>query len=111
MKKESTMARALTQAEIYWDSQDRANEGWAFRLTYEDGHQESGEWEGSTPIDAAHSHLEDAVVDLAYENGVEIERGNVAAEPKQDGGYACWSRGRSRNETPHNQAAVGYSPP
>jgi hypothetical protein len=36
------MTRTLDTAIAYWDDQDPTNTGWAYRLTYSDGHQESG---------------------------------------------------------------------
>ncbi len=81
--------RKLTRCEIYWDTQDPNNEGWAERATYDDGHQESGPCYG-TPANADQSDLEDAVVDLAFLHGTTIEPGDVAVDMHVDGGYAIW---------------------
>ena len=36
------MTRSLVSALVYVDSSDTTSIGWAFRLTFDDGHQESG---------------------------------------------------------------------
>ena len=86
------MTRELKQIEVYWDSQDPANEGWAERLTYDDGHQESGPCDELDHDDATSGELQDAVVALAWANGIEIDTAAVAADSRQDGGYAVWQR-------------------
>ena len=82
------MAKQPTQLEIYWDKQDRANEGWAERVTYSDGSQVSGP--SGLAAQGTQTELEDAVVDLARQHGLTIDGGSVAVEPNVDGGYACW---------------------
>lgn len=37
------MAGKVKRATVYVDSQDTSNEGWAWRVSYADGHAESGE--------------------------------------------------------------------
>jgi hypothetical protein len=85
------MQRKLTQVEIYWDSQDPNNEGWAERLTYDDGHQESGPCDLIDTPEASRTELQEAIVALAWQNGIEIRDDEVAVEPNVDGGYAEWT--------------------
>ena len=84
----------VTSATIYWDSQDRLNEGWAFRVKGEDDREESGEWD--TLLDVADvcvvSGIEDAVKALVYryddDRTEEIDSGAVAI----DGLCGTWQR-------------------
>jgi hypothetical protein len=43
-----TTTRKLTAAIAYVDTQDPSNTGWAYRLDFECGHQESGELDSET---------------------------------------------------------------
>jgi hypothetical protein len=52
------MTRTLTTAIAYYDSSDPTNEGWAFRLDFECGHQESG------PLDSETDANGEVVVEL-----------------------------------------------
>ena len=81
------MTRELIEAGIYWDSQDPNNEGWAYRLFYDDEHQESGPFDWEEDGDLA-----EGVVELLHQNGISILVGEVANEPRIDGGYATWTR-------------------
>ena len=65
-------ARILTQAMIYWDNQDKANEGWAYRVRFSDGHEESGEWGWNVSDIDRETAMQEAVVSLAYEHGVDL---------------------------------------
>ena len=74
-----------TKIEIYWDAQDRTNEGWVLRTTYSDGHRESDPYDASS--DAC---LSDCIIDAAHREGTTITSDDVAVEDR-DGGYAIWS--------------------
>ena len=84
----------VTSATIYWDSQDRLNEGWAFRVVGEDGLEESGEWE--TEVDENTGGIEEAVADLVdlYDDDrtETIDTGAVAV----DGMCGTWTRLETR---------------
>ena len=87
--------RTLTEATIYWDAADPQDEGWAFRVRYDDGREESGRAEdvqiGNLPDSASPDQLDRAVVSLAYQHGEEIDTGEVAYS-SADGGSATWLR-------------------
>ena len=85
----TTATRQATQVTIYWDAQDIANEGWAFRVRFSDGHEESGAYD-NLGMNATAAQLRDAVVALAWEHDVEISPDLVIADPNIDGGYAEW---------------------
>ena len=80
-----TDTRTLTTAAVYWDSSDKLNEGWAWRVAFSDSTHESGEYDGN--IDEKNSGLHDAVVDIADQHGVSIERDDVTV----DGLYGDYS--------------------
>ena len=40
--------RTVRTVEIFWDDQDSTAEGWAFRVTFSDGHEESGAADGES---------------------------------------------------------------
>lgn len=51
--------RVLTSATCYLDDQDPFNLGWAYKLTFNDGHAESNELDATTnDVDGALSELE-----------------------------------------------------
>tara|TARA_Y100000310_G_C20612916_1_gene778976 strand:- start:411 stop:680 length:270 start_codon:yes stop_codon:yes gene_type:complete len=84
-------SRTIAKLEIYWDSQDSNNEGWAERITYNDDHQESGELSWPLADDAKGSALADAVVNLAFLNDLVIASDDVGVEAA-DGGHAWHER-------------------
>jgi hypothetical protein len=51
--------KTLTRAQAYVDTSDRNNPGWAFRLSFDDGSQESG------PLDVPDDHGGEAMKALA----------------------------------------------
>ena len=67
-----TSRRTIKRAVIYWDTKARDREGWAWRIEYDDGHEESGPWEDDKGDVAA------MVVELCYRNGIEIRCDQVA---------------------------------
>lgn len=77
---------------IYWNTQEKLDsQGWDYRVRFSDGHEEEGEWRGALADFADQSDLEAAVIDLCWQHGVKIESGDVAADPKFDGGYGHWT--------------------
>ena len=80
------MTRKLTTAEIYWDTQDSKNEGWAWRVAFDAGdNHESGFW--YWPVDPASGGVADAVVHLAHQHGEVITAADVAV----DGLHGIWA--------------------
>jgi hypothetical protein len=79
----------ITEATIYWDAQDPDDEGWAWRIKWNHGGEESGPWDAE--CDGSITQLEEAVVSLAGQHGATIETGMVACEPDIDGGYAVYT--------------------
>lgn len=78
--------RTMTEATIYWDTQDLSNEGWAYRVKFDDGHEESGEWDGE--INERESGIESAVIDLAYQHKITIPDSSCVAV---DGLCGIWA--------------------
>lgn len=65
------MDRTLTSATAYYDETDPHNVGWAYRMAYSDGHQESGSLDSECDEDVrgdlgvvimAHGGPDDAIV-------------------------------------------------
>ena len=81
-------AKTLTKAEIFWDMSAGKDEGWAWRVEFDDDvtTQESGPW-GFVVIDIA-----DCVVDLAWQHGTRIDSDEVAI----DESYGIWTRPSER---------------
>ncbi len=79
---------------VYWDKHDPAGEGWAFTVRFVDGREEGGpsDWPEAPIADG--TALQEAVVNVAYQYGAAIVNDDVVAEPKIDGGYAEWIKGR-----------------
>ena len=77
----------VTRVEIYWDAQDRDNEGWAYRW------ERVGHGEQSSGLDGvADDDLDGAIAQACWELGVAIAPDQFARVPKVDGGYAMWER-------------------
>lgn len=75
-----------TEIKIYWNSQDRNNEGWSFSSMDENFRGESGELTNpNLPMHATEQQLRDALVTLAWELGHEINGDDGAYSP-EDGG-------------------------
>ncbi len=77
------MSSTATKITVYWDVQDSANEGWAYRLSHQSGEIASG------AIDA--DDLDAAIEQAIVESGLEITVDAFAKEPNLDGGYAIWT--------------------
>ena len=73
----------IIELQVYWD---RSGDGWAERITYDGGHQESG----PNDLDDDDS-LAEAVVNLGYAYGLDIDSGSVAIH-REDGGCGVWTR-------------------
>lgn len=74
--------RKPTSITVYWDNQDRGNEGWAYRCSDQDGDIESGALESET--------LEHAIASACWildMTGIEQD----FAIGQEDGGYAIWT--------------------
>lgn len=81
-----TTTRKPTQVTVYWDTQDRDNEGWAFRASDDDGAIASGPIDGIEAIDLA-----GAINQACHELDLDLTADDFAQEPDTDGGYAVWS--------------------
>ena len=86
----TTETRTIRELTIYWDAQDPKNEGWAYRVTYTDEHEESGQWDWLDTDNASRGELADSMVELAYQYGLEIDTDSVHANALTDGGFATW---------------------
>lgn len=76
--------RKATEIKVYWDAQDRSNEGWAYRLSDENGDIESGS------LDDA-SDLNQAIEQAISESGLDLDVCSFGSQPNVDGGYAVWT--------------------
>ena len=74
---------------IYWDNQDPTNEGWAYRVDGPNGSIDSGAYTG-LPNRPEYGQLEDAGIHVAATCGITLQRGQIAVEPINDGGWAEW---------------------
>jgi hypothetical protein len=81
----------ITEARIYWDSQDCANEGWAYRLRSHDGHEESGEYEPHASIEGNNGQLEVELVALLWRHDVDDTAGGICSDSHNEL-YAEWTR-------------------
>ena len=77
------MARQATTIEIYWDTQDRDNERWAYRTSDDLGLIDSGS------LDSDADDLDGAIDEAIYVIGVDLTADQFATS-KDDGGYAVW---------------------
>ena len=78
--------KTIVEIRVYWDNQDRSNEGWAWKTTDAAGRTDSG------PIDILPTaDLDDAIDQACHELDVPVDH-NDFATCKDDGGWAHWSR-------------------
>ena len=82
----TTATRKPTEIRVYWDSQDRSNEGWAYNASDEDGLITSSGLDGIDDDD-----LCGAVDQACYELDVELTHDDFAIDRHGDGGNAIWS--------------------
>ena len=80
------MTQTITDVTIYWDVQDRSNEGWAYRASDNDGSIDSGSIDNIADDD-----LCGAIDDACYQLGLDLTHDDFAREPHIDGGCATWS--------------------
>jgi hypothetical protein len=78
------MTRTATEIKVYWDNQDRYNEGWAYRLIDTDGDIESG------AIDAPAEDLDAAIGEAIRIADIDIRVDDFSRESVKEGGYASW---------------------
>ena len=77
--------KEISRVEVYWDSQDSANEGWAVRWWR--GSQESSD---AVSIDATAS-LDDAIDQACHELDMDLTHDDFGCDPKWYGGRGDWS--------------------
>lgn len=80
-----TTSSKITEIQVYWDTQDPANEGWAYRWRI-DGEQQSAQLDG-----IADNDLDGAIAQACHEIDCDITPDQFAREPNVDGGHAIWS--------------------
>jgi hypothetical protein len=90
-----TTTDTITRAELYWDDADPMNEGWAYRLHFADGREESAAY-GTAWCCLTNAELPAAMVYILREFGVFIAEGDVAVEDR-DGGYAIYTAKEAAN--------------
>ena len=76
--------RTPTEAKIFWDSQDRSNEGWAFEISDARGSIDGGPW------DACAGELWEKVADFAHRYNLP-DHDQWAIDPISEGGWAVWT--------------------
>ena len=91
---ETPMGRFLDLAIAFFDTSDRNNDGWAYRLTYSDGHEESGPMD-ATDGDEALTELWDLVADNAGSDD-----GSVAYYGGGEGAYIWTAPDRLADMSP-----------
>jgi hypothetical protein len=83
----------IRMVEIYWDNTDCHFGGWAWRITMDDSHQESGALDDNDlDRDTSNEEMRDAVENLAFYHDLNINAEDVDAECTRDGGYAVWQK-------------------
>jgi len=76
----------IIEVEVYWDTSGDI-EGFSERVTYNDGHQESG----PCSLVDDHDDIASAVVGVAFSYGLSIDDGSVGVSDR-DGGHGVWTR-------------------
>lgn len=80
--------KIVTEIKVYWDSQDRSNEGWAYSVSGQDSVL------ASDAIDMGADACLDDVIDAAlWDAGIEGLTHDDFAKELIGGGYATWSNG------------------
>ena len=72
---------AITKVQIYWDNQDRDNEGWAYRATSQ------GESVASGGVEA--TSLTEAIEQVIWALSLDVSTDDFGCSP-EEGGYAVW---------------------
>jgi len=95
-KQRKRVSDMVNRVRIYWDESDSNNLGWAYEVSGPDGLIDSGQHDMDE--EASWTQLEEAVINVGYLAGVEIECGNVHVDEHVDGGYAEWNADDEDNE-------------
>ena len=78
--------RKINSIDIYWDCQDFANEGWAYRAK-----DENNETIDSGPIElVVDDDLVGAIREACHILGVDLTPDDFGCDPNRDGGFASW---------------------
>ena len=77
--------RTITEIKVYWDSQDRSNEGWAYEASDEEGPIDSGSVEF-----ADDDNLDDAIDEACSTLCVGVTHDDFA-KSRHDGGSGIWT--------------------
>ena len=79
--------RQISKVTIYWDTQDRSNEGWVYRAEYnhDTDCREAGCIDG-----VADDDIDNAISEACHILDLDMTPDQFAREPKIDGGYAIW---------------------
>lgn len=81
----------LTEITVYWDEQDPQNIGWAYQACHiRDGENEVAE-SGSVSVDGSAS-LDDAVDEVCYQLGVDLDHNDFGDEHPVGPLVAHWSQ-------------------
>ena len=78
------MSDQLIKATIYWDETAGTEAGWAYRLRYEGGREESGAVDGPAEDDCCRGALSQALSRVAGVPAAEC------SEHTEEGGYVDW---------------------
>lgn len=76
-------SQIVTRVSVYWDNQDRNNEGWAYSAS------SYGESVASGGVEA--SCLSDAIAQVIHELDLDITP-DAFSIGREEGGYAVWNR-------------------
>jgi len=87
------MARVATEINVFWDNEDRNNEGWAYRLSDSEGDIDSGR------LAANRDDLDGAITAAVAIAGLELYPDAFSREEKTEGGFAYWTA-MTREATP-----------
>jgi hypothetical protein len=79
-----SQARKLTKITVYWDTQDPANEGWAYRVYYADGYQHSSRFHT-----VADDDIDNAIDEACFILGAVLTHDDFAVS-YDGGGFADW---------------------
>jgi hypothetical protein len=80
-----TTTKTISRVQVYWDSQDSANEGWAVRW-HIDGQEQSD----AVSIDATAS-LDDAIDQACHDLDLSLTHDDFTRDARRDGGCGDWS--------------------
>ena len=81
--------KLLTEAMVFWDQTDHMNEGWAYRAKFHDGHEETGEFDGSIRETDFYTDMAEAVDSVAFRFGFDVNTDHVQVD--KSGLTGSWS--------------------